>query len=102
VDRGLGKGAFLHRYEGDDGLPGPEGAFLLCSFWLVESLAKCGQMDRALDRWRSLLDAAGPLLLFSEQFDPATNQPLGNYPQAFTHIGVLRAALALGLVGSDR
>jgi len=102
VESALGKGPFLHRYAGDDGLPGPEGAFLLCSFWLVESLAKCGQMDRALAHWRALLDVAGPLLLFSEQFDPAENQPLGNYPQAFTHIGVLRAALALGLVGSDR
>jgi len=102
VEQALGRGPFLQRYEGDDGLHGPEGTFLLCSFWLVESLAKCGQMDRALDHWRSLLDAAGPLLLFSEQFDPATNRPLGNYPQAFTHIGVLRAALALGLVGSDR
>jgi len=102
VENALGRGPFLHRYEGDDGVPGPEGAFLLCSFWLVESLAKCGQMERALDHWRTLLDAAGPLLLFSEQFDPAANQPLGNYPQAFTHIGVLRAALALGLVGSDR
>jgi GH15 family glucan-1,4-alpha-glucosidase len=59
-------------------------------------------MDRALDHWRALLDVAGPLLLFSEQFDPDRNLPLGNYPQAFTHIGVLRAALALGLVGSDR
>jgi alpha,alpha-trehalase len=102
VERALGQGPFLHRYAGDDGLPGPEGTFFLCSFWLVESLAKCGQMDRALGHWRALLDAAGPLLLFSEQFDPAANQPLGNYPQAFTHIGVLRAALALGLVGSDR
>jgi alpha,alpha-trehalase len=102
VEKVLGRGPFLRRYEGDDGLAGPEGAFLLCSFWLVESLAKCGQMDRALDHWRSLLDVAGPLLLFSEEFEPSRNQPLGNYPQAFTHIGVLRAALALGLVGSDR
>jgi GH15 family glucan-1,4-alpha-glucosidase len=102
VESGLGRGPFLHRYEGDDALEGPEGAFLLCSFWLVESLAKCGQMDRALEHWRALLDAAGPLLLFSEQFDPGRNLPLGNYPQAFTHIGVLRAAMALGLVGSDR
>ena len=102
VEQALGRGPFLHRYEGDDGIAGPEGAFLLCSFWLVETLAKCGQMDRALEHWRALLDAAGPLLLFSEQFDPAAGRPLGNYPQAFTHIGVLRAALALGLVGSDR
>ena len=98
VERTLGRGAFLQRYEGSDGLADPEGAFLLCSFWLVESLAKSGQMDRALAHWRSLLDIAGPLLLFSEEFDPVSNQPLGNYPQAFTHIGVLRAAFALGLL----
>ena len=102
VEKVLGQGPFLHRYEGDDGLEGREGAFLLCSFWLVESLAKCGQMDRALDHWRALLDVASPLLLFSEEFDPGAGRPLGNYPQAFTHIGVLRAALSLGLVGSER
>ena len=99
VEKGLGNGPFLRRYDGDDGLSGPEGAFLLCSFWLVEALAKCGEMDRALAHWRSLLDAAGPLLLFPEEFDPVTGTALGNYPQAFAHIGVLRAALALGLVG---
>jgi alpha,alpha-trehalase len=101
IEGGLGQGPFLRRYEGDDGQSGPEGSFLLCSFWLVESLAKCGQLDRALTNWRALLDAAGPLLLFSEEFDPVARIPLGNYPQAFTHIGVLRAALALGLVGSE-
>ncbi len=101
VERTLGHEGLLRRYEGEDGLPGPEGDFLLCSFWLVEALAKSGQMDRALEHWRTLLDLAGPLRLFSEEYDPATNRPLGNYPQAFTHIGVLRAAFALGLVGSD-
>jgi GH15 family glucan-1,4-alpha-glucosidase len=101
VERVLGRGPFLMRYQGDDGLAGPEGTFLLCSFWLVESLAKSGQRDRALQHWRALLDVAGPLLLFSEEFDPASNQPLGNYPQAFTHIGVLRAAFALGLMATD-
>jgi GH15 family glucan-1,4-alpha-glucosidase len=102
VEKTLDQNGFLKRYDGDDGIAGPEGAFLLCSFWLVESLAKCGQIDRALERWRMLLDSAGPLLLFSEEYDPLGRRPLGNYPQAFTHIGVLRAALALGLVGSDQ
>ena len=59
--------------------------FLLCPFGSVESFAKSGQMDRALKRWRTLLDLAGPLLLFSEGFDPASNRPLGNYLQALTH-----------------
>ncbi|MFY9717330.1 MAG: glycoside hydrolase family 15 protein [Thermoplasmata archaeon] len=101
VERKLARGAFVRRYEDEDGLAGPEGAFLLCSFWLVESLAKSGQSDRALAHWRALLDVAGPLLLFSEEYDPASNQPLGNYPQAFTHIGVLRAAFALGLLSPE-
>jgi GH15 family glucan-1,4-alpha-glucosidase len=101
VEGALDHHGLLRRYEGEDGLAGPEGAFLLCSFWHVEALARCGQMERALTRWRGLLEVAGPLLLFSEEFDPLGSRPLGNYPQAFTHIGVLRAALALGLVGSD-
>ncbi len=101
IERTLGRGPFLQRYETPDALKGPEGSFLLCAFWLVEALARSGQMDRALQHWRALLDIAGPLLLFSEEFDPASNQPLGNYPQAFTHIGVLRAAFALGLLATD-
>jgi len=101
VERHLSRGAFVQRYVGEDGLAGPEGAFLLCSFWRVESVARSGRMDRAHELWRSLLDAAGPLLLFSEQFDPVANEPLGNYPQAFTHIGVLRAAFALGLMSTE-
>ncbi len=101
VEQKLARGPFVRRYEGDDGVGGPEGAFLLCSFWLVESLAKSGQMDRALDHWRALLDVAGPLLLFPEEYDPVAKLPLGNYPQAFTHIGVLRAAFALGLMSPE-
>lgn len=100
IEHGLGDGPFLRRYTRDDGVNGPEGAFLLCSFWLVEALARLGETRRAMDRWEGLLEAAGPLLLFSEEFDRSGNRPLGNYPQAFTHIGLLRAALALGLVGS--
>src|SRR5580658_6986854 len=101
VDKHLAQGAFVHRYAGPDGVGGPEGAFLLCSFWLVESLAKSGQMDRAQAHWRSLLEIAGPLLLFSEEYDPKSNRPLGNYPQAFAHIGILRAAFALGLMSPE-
>jgi alpha,alpha-trehalase len=101
VERKLARGPYVARYEGDDGVAGPEGAFLLCSFWLVESLARSGQMEKAHAHWRALLDTAGPLLLFSEEYDPTANRPLGNYPQAFTHIGVLRAAFALGLMSPE-
>ena len=101
VERRLGRGAFVYRYEGEDGLVGPEASFLLCAFWLVESLAKAGRTERALEHWRELLEIAGPLLLFPEEYDPLSRQPLGNYPQAFTHIGVLRAAFALGLLAPE-
>jgi GH15 family glucan-1,4-alpha-glucosidase len=101
VEKHLTKGPFVRRYIGEDGIEGPEGAFLLCSFWLVESLAKSGRMEKAQAYWRSLLDVAGPLLLFAEEYDPEANRPLGNYPQAFTHIGVLRAAFALGLMSPE-
>jgi GH15 family glucan-1,4-alpha-glucosidase len=101
IEKHLTQGPFVRRYDGDDGVDGPEGAFLLCSFWLVESLAKSGRMEKAQAHWRSLLDIAGPLLLFAEEYDPESNRPLGNYPQAFTHIGVLRAAFALGLMSPE-
>ncbi len=96
VERELAIGPFVYRNRTDRSPDGPEGAFLLCSFWLVECLARCGEIERAVRIFRRLLRAAGPLRLFPEEYDPAERRPLGNYPQAFTHIGVLRAALALG------
>jgi GH15 family glucan-1,4-alpha-glucosidase len=96
IEKRLAKGPFVYRYNNVGSQHGPEGSFLLCSFWLVECLARGGQPDRAVRNFRQLLKAAGPLRLFAEEFDPARRVPLGNYPQAFTHIGVLRAALAIG------
>jgi GH15 family glucan-1,4-alpha-glucosidase len=96
VERELGVGPFVYRYRAADSLHGPEGAFLLCSFWLVECLARSGETERAVRIFRKLLKIASPLRLFPEEFDPRAWRPLGNYPQAFTHIGVLRAALAIG------
>ncbi|MCI4360508.1 MAG: glycoside hydrolase family 15 protein, partial [Thermoplasmata archaeon] len=83
IERELARGPFVQRYHAPDGLLGPEGAFLLCSFWLVECLARSGQRDRAIRMFRALLRIASPLRLFSEEFDPLSWRPLGNYPQAF-------------------
>ncbi|MCI4338386.1 MAG: glycoside hydrolase family 15 protein [Thermoplasmata archaeon] len=96
VESKLSRGAFVYRYSSQRSLHGPEGSFLLCSFWLVECLARSGERARALRNFRELLKVAGPLRLFSEEYDPDRAVPLGNYPQAFTHIGLLRAALAIG------
>jgi GH15 family glucan-1,4-alpha-glucosidase len=89
-------GALLYRYQpGRDGLPGTEGAFLPCSFWLVQALATTGRVDEATQLFDDLLDLANPLGLLPEEIDPTTNGYLGNYPQALTHAAVVQAALAI-------
>lgn len=83
------------RYIYDDGLPGQEGVFHLCTGWLIESLHLIGEPDRA----RALLDAyvshAGPLGLYSEERDPYSGEPLGNYPQAYSHLALINACTRL-------
>ncbi|MFZ3355212.1 MAG: glycoside hydrolase family 15 protein [Thermoplasmata archaeon] len=96
VLRELCDGPFVHRYVADDGVPGPEGAFLPASFWLVECLARQGRVTLVRRLWSQLLRSGTPLDLFSEEYDPLAKAQLGNFPQALTHIGLLRAALALG------
>ncbi|TQJ39394.1 GH15 family glucan-1,4-alpha-glucosidase [Arthrobacter sp. SLBN-112] len=89
-------GPLLYRYPpGQDGLEGGEGAFLPCSFWLVQALAMTGRTSEALETFSALLDLASPLGLFSEEVDPASGTFLGNYPQCLTHAAMVQAALAL-------
>lgn len=94
---GAGKG-LLYRYlpdESPDGIAGHEGAFVLCSFWLVDNLAKQGRLDDALELYNSLCARAGTLGLLPEEIDPSTGAFLGNYPQAFSHIGVISSGVGL-------
>jgi GH15 family glucan-1,4-alpha-glucosidase len=80
----------------DDGLsPDAEGTFTICSFWLVSALAMIGEIDRAHALFEKLLSFAGPLLLYAEEIDVTTGQHLGNFPQAFTHLALIDAALRL-------
>jgi len=88
----------LYRYlpeESADGLPGHEGAFLLCSFWLVDNLAAQGRLDEAMELYESLCARAGGLGLLPEEIDPASGAFLGNYPQAFSHVGVVSSGMNL-------
>jgi GH15 family glucan-1,4-alpha-glucosidase len=86
----------LYRYPpGHDGLPGIEGAFLPCSFWLVEALANSGRVARATSLFAELIALASPVGLYAEEMDPLTRHHLGNYPQALTHAALVQAALAL-------
>jgi GH15 family glucan-1,4-alpha-glucosidase len=95
VQEELGDRGFLRRYARDDGLAGREGAFLACSFWLVECYARQGRLEQAREVFDRALGAAGPRGIFSEQIDPASRELLGNYPQALTHLSHIAAAIAL-------
>lgn len=86
---------FVYRYQADDGLPGSEGTFAMCTFWLVDNLAMQGRVAEATSLFERLLGYAGRLGLFSEEIDTRTNTALGNYPQAFTHIALINSAYNL-------
>jgi GH15 family glucan-1,4-alpha-glucosidase len=91
----------LYRYLHDDspdGIAGDEGAFLLCSFWLVENLVRQHQIDEAAELYESLCARASSLGLLPEQIDPSTGEFYGNFPQAFSHIGVIAAGVTLARV----
>jgi len=90
--------SLVYRYEigkgAGDGLSGREGTFSVCTFWLVESLARAGRIDEARLIFEKMLTYANPLGLYAEQIGPS-GQALGNFPQAFTHLGLISAAFAL-------
>jgi len=95
IQRHLARAELVYRYLGPDRLPTGEGAFLICSFWLVEALARIGRLDEAQERFTRLLERRNDLGLLAEQIDPDTGEQLGNFPQAFSHIGLINAALTL-------
>ncbi|MFJ3621132.1 glycoside hydrolase family 15 protein [Streptomyces iakyrus] len=95
----LTHGGFLLRYSTADaevdGLPGGEGVFLVCSFWLADALYMTGRTKEARELFERLAGLANDVGLLSEEFDPVTGRHLGNFPQAFSHIGLVNTALAL-------
>ena len=97
IRKRLGRGDLLYRYEErtDDGLPPGEGAFLACSFWLVEALALAGRDAEAQELFDKLLKRCNDVGLYSEEIDVESGALLGNFPQALTHIGMMSAALTL-------
>ncbi|MGQ4456956.1 glycoside hydrolase family 15 protein [[Kitasatospora] papulosa] len=82
-------------HAGVDGLAGDEGTFVLCSFWLVDALALTGRMDEAHALFERLLALRNDLGLLSEEYDPIQQRQLGNFPQAFSHMGLIQSALLL-------
>ena len=87
-DRGL-----VYRYRSHDGLEGEEGTFLLCTFWLAQALAQAGQPARARAVFERAAAFVNDVGLLAEEVDPASGELLGNFPQAFSHIGLVNAGL---------
>ena len=92
----LGEGALVRCHRCDDGLPGEEGAFLACSFWLADALARVAGPDEAAEAFEAALSYANDVGLFSEEADPVTGEALGNTPQAVAHLSLICAARAMG------
>lgn len=86
---------FVYRYLRPDGLPGKEGTFAVCTCWLVQCLAEIGEISRARQLLDRIVGLANDVGLLSEEVDPHTGELLGNFPQAFTHIGLVNAAWAI-------
>jgi GH15 family glucan-1,4-alpha-glucosidase len=94
-DRLTDEHGLVYRYLADDGLEGEEGTFLLCTFWLAEALALAGQLDRARATFERAVAFVNDVGLLSEEVDATTGELLGNFPQAFSHIGLVNAAWAI-------
>jgi len=99
IERELVRDGFVLRYrpeeEGVDGLPGKEGVFLPCSFWMVSCLHQTGRKKKARDLFERLLAIRNDLGLLSEEYDPISKRQLGNFPQAFSHVSLVNAAFTL-------
>jgi GH15 family glucan-1,4-alpha-glucosidase len=89
------KRGLVYRYRAHDGLDGEEGTFLLCTFWLAQALAVVGQPDRARRVFERAAAFVNDVGLLAEEVDPTSGELLGNFPQAFSHIGLVNAAWAI-------
>jgi GH15 family glucan-1,4-alpha-glucosidase len=97
IRRDLGDAhSLVYRYRpGTDGIDGAEGAFVPCSFWLAQALARLGHVDEAAESFEQLLGLSNDVGLLPEEIDPSSTAHLGNFPQAFSHATVIQAALAI-------
>jgi GH15 family glucan-1,4-alpha-glucosidase len=94
--RHMTRGGLLQRYTNLDDFGATTSAFTICSFWWAEALALAGRLDEAVDVFHRVIAHANPLGLFSEDIEPETGRLLGNFPQAYTHVGLIHAAMTIG------
>lgn len=92
----LVRGGLMLRYVNEDDFGDTTSAFTICSFWWAEALALAGRLDQAVHVFERIAALANPLGLFSEDVDPTTGALLGNFPQAYTHVGLTHAAITIG------
>jgi pentatricopeptide repeat protein len=95
IEADLRTGPTVYRYRWDDGLPGREGGFHVCAAWMIEAYLRTGRRADAEELFDQMLDCAGPTGLLPEQYDPEAERGLGNHPQAYSHLGLIRCALLL-------
>ncbi|MBV8931354.1 MAG: trehalose-phosphatase, partial [Kutzneria sp.] len=95
IEAELRSGSTVYRYRRDDGLPGGEGGFHLCAAWMIEAYLLTGRRTEAEELFAQLVDCAGPTGLLPEEYDPIAERSLGNHPQAYSHLGLVRCAQLL-------
>lgn len=95
VEAGLRSGRTVYRYRRDDGLPGDEGGMHLCTAWLIEAYLLTGRRTEAMDLFKQFAGTVGPTGLLPEEYDPVAERSLGNHPQAYSHLGLIRCAQLL-------
>jgi GH15 family glucan-1,4-alpha-glucosidase len=95
IEAELRSGCTVYRYRRDDGLPGAEGGFHLCTAWMIEAYLLTGRRADAEELFSQFTDTVGPTGLLPEEYDPITERSLGNHPQAYSHLGLIRCAQLL-------
>jgi GH15 family glucan-1,4-alpha-glucosidase len=97
----VGEGVLLRRYKHHDGIGSTHATFTVCGFWYIEALARLGHVEEAREAFEHLLHYANPVGLFSEDVDPTDGTQLGNFPQTYSHVGLINAAFAISPLSEE-